>query len=441
MTEQEPNVLTFEAKRLPEFVFRLGKLQKIATKLGVPPYAFEEISREIREESAYLTLSDGSTELSVFDGTKETEYVTIRISGESPQLPGGWSFLGALEHTGSPDGNLVHGESPELAQYRQARADCEHCNYKRARRKTVILKNTDGTLVQVGSTCLKDFLGYHGSPERIVSLMEAFEALQSEVMDEEQEFRGAATELDCPTDVFLSVVCACVRVHGWTAKSAVQYGGTSTSDLVRYVIGQSTLGKYDEDLKQMVYAVQVTDEDKSEAQAVKDWARTIPADTANNYLGNVRVALSGTHVLSRHYGIAASAISARRTDEEKARERAEREGTRKLSQHFGNVGERVTLTISVDFVRAYEGDYGTRYLVTAQTEDGNIVKTWNTGDFGRSAERGARYEVKGTISEHEDYKGTLSTVLKRVAIVKDFAVPCGDRTKHAYHTCDCPEED
>lgn len=447
--EQARDTFTFLSACLPEFDVRLAKLQSVAKKLGVPPITYVEISREIREQADYLYTDDGNIELAIPLGTfSQVEYVTIRTQGESPVLAGGWTFLGAIEHT--ENGNLLHGDDKALAQFRTASADCVHCGYKRNRKKTVVCRNENGELAQIGTACVKDYLGYHGNPERLVMLVEMIRELRDMFDPDEdgESFRGSAGyEIGTTTDLFLTVVCSCVRLYGWTSKaSAQERGGIATADLVRYVLGFSRLRSNDEDeeLREMIRnASQVTDADSEEAQAVKAFALAIPPDTDNNYLGNVRIALSGSYVLPRHFGIAASAIAARRTDEEKRREQEEREGKRNASQHFGEIGKRLTLRVTVDFVRSFETDYGTKYLVSMTTEDGHIAKSFSTGEFGRTAEKGSDFTIKGTVKAHEEYKGTKQTDLTRVAIVTNHtaeaSAPCGDPIAHAYWQCDCPD--
>lgn len=403
--ELPPTIVTIREASLSTFAAGMAKLEKTATKLDVPPMTYEVIGRETQTKS--YELPNGTRE------TFEEEWLTIAVHGESPRLPGGWHFLGAIEHL--EGGNLLHGDDAALSAYRTAAADCQHCGFKRNRRKTVVLRSEDGTLTQVGSACLKDFLGYHGNPERLAWLADAaLDAVLAEV-DEEAMSGGFGGELATPTDVFLAAVSATVRVHGWVPKSA--YRGTPTAELVRYVLGLSRPYGDDHELRAMIDAVTVTDEDRAEAQAVKDWSNSIPADTDNNYLGNVRVSLAGSYVLARHFGIAASAVSARRKTEETAKAREIAEGKRAASAFVGTVGARETFTVTVLFVRSFETDYGTKYLVEMEDENGNVLKTFSTGDFGYRAERGDSYTIKGTVKSHETYNGNHSTMLTRVAIV------------------------
>lgn len=415
------DTFTFEERHLERFAAGIADLAKTADKLGVPPITHEVIGREVRTETD--TLPDGTRVQA------DVTYVTVRTHGTTPMLPGGWQYVGTVEHM--PDGltedgrqtaNILHGDDPALSAYRNADADCDHCGYVRQRAKTIIVRSEDGAVVQLGTACLKDYLGFHGDAARLAMLVQWYEELRRDINDADGTYRERCAD-GALTDTFLAAVSACVRVHGFVPKSA--YRGFPTAELVRYVLGERTLGKHDSDIATDVRAVSVTDADKAEAKMVRTFALSIPEDTTDNYLGNVRAALSADYVQSRHYGIAASAVSARRKAEERQTAHEVREGKRAASVHVGTVGKREDFHgITVTFVRAFDNDYGTSYLVEMEDENGNILKTFSSGRFGQDAERGQTHEViRGTVKAHDvwernDGTSIAQTMLTRVAIPK-----------------------
>lgn len=84
--------------------------------------------------------------------------------------------------------------------------------------------------------------------------------------------------------------------------------------------------------------------------------------------------------------------------------------------HLGTVGARLTVEVEVTNVRDFDGDYGTRYLVTMVTAEGHVLTTWTTGAFGRNAEKGDKATIKGTVKKHGEYQGVPQTELTRVAL-------------------------
>ena len=90
------------------------------------------------------------------------------VTGEAPCY-GGWRFLAALDATPAADGAVnwivrcapgVDDDALNRGQLRQGA--CDHCETVRpGRRHLYAVQHTDtGELRQVGSTCIKDFLGW-----------------------------------------------------------------------------------------------------------------------------------------------------------------------------------------------------------------------------------------------------------------------------------------
>lgn len=132
-------------------------------------------------------------------------------------------------------------------------------------------------------------------------------------------------------------------------------------------------------------------------------------------------------------------INAEREAREAA-ERAEREAEEErrraqkaISQHIGQVGERLRLTVTYERsgsweVRAFSG-FGTEtmYTHTFKDADGNVL-VWKTSrGLGWSLEDGRGWKVPepgdtlnlvGTVKEHTEYKDEKQTVLTRCKITE-----------------------
>lgn len=425
----EARTLTFDAVRLPILREEVARLNKLAAKLGVDPIVVDVVERttvkRTQEDPFARYLGEAARGCLVMDNTTgkpalfDVEVVTVTITGESPTLPGGWRYVGAIEHNiGGGEANLVHGDAVELAEYRDAPANCDHCKFRRNRKKTVILRSDDdswhvgGAIVQVGSTCLKDFLGYHGNPERVIDLVDSLRTLSD---DFDGEGGWGSSYKDVPVDLFLTTVAAIVRGVGWVSKAQSSFGGKiPTAILAEWALGfngapKPATGRESRDqavIDDLNKIGRITDADHAEGQAVKAWALTIDPGTTDNYLGNVRTVLAGNFVEARHFGIAASAVSARRREIERTEAKAVAAGLRKASEHVGTVGERRNFDVEVTFVRAFPGfayNSPDKVLVSMVDGDGNILKTWNSGQFGADAEKGQKGTIKATVKEHGVY--------------------------------------
>jgi hypothetical protein len=106
-------------------------------------------------------------------------------------------------------------------------------------------------------------------------------------------------------------------------------------------------------------------------------------------------------------------------------QKAARIEAKQAAGHWGTVGKRAEVEVTIRSARDYDGDYGTRYLVVMETADGQTLKTWSSGEFGWEAARRLReadgqpvaLRIKGTVKEHSDYQGAPQTELSRVALV------------------------
>ena len=117
--------------------------------------------------------------------------------------------------------------------------------------------------------------------------------------------------------------------------------------------------------------------------------------------------------------------------EAQAKREAEIKAAKALSKHYGNVGDRVELTLTLKHsahweIQSYAG-FGTEtmYCHIFKDADGNTF-TWKTakgiyiptnGDFD-VANNGDTVVLKGTIKEHSEYNDEKQTVLTRCKVTK-----------------------
>lgn len=402
-----PREVTFDADRLPRLIEELARLNKIAKKLGADPIAYEVTGTGTRKAH------HPPTGFNCRGIEYEVDTVTVTLTGASPRLPGGWKYLGSIEFLnggpGAEDGRLVHGDDPRVGTYRDGDDGCDHCGYARNRNKVVVLVNDEDELTKVGSTCLKDFLGYHGDPEKVTWFAEDIGNTISELSEEGGRFHAPD---DVPTDVFIALSTATVRTFGWVAKSS--YDGIPTARRVSDLFFPPRETKHNKDYLDELATVKITDSDETKAAAIKAWAAEL--DLTNNYLGNVRVVLGGNYVSLKHFGIAASAVGTYDREMGFAAERVAKEAGI-VSEWVGTVGKRETFTLEVTRIHVYETAYGTSRIVVFKDEAGNTVKTFTSGNWAYRAEVGDKLVAKGTVKEHGEYKGTKETVLTRVAVV------------------------
>lgn len=148
---------------LPAVDAKLAELEKFARKVGVTPPRYEIVER--------FTVTVPIYEDDPYGPTQVVNMVKIVLVEEPLVLPGGWKFVGVVEHL--PEGNLVH-VGPGVGQdgeWQTVEPTCDHCGQRRDRNKTILVTSEDGELKRVGSGCLAQYLPRFSLSEALWRLM------------------------------------------------------------------------------------------------------------------------------------------------------------------------------------------------------------------------------------------------------------------------------
>ena len=143
-------------------------------------------------------------------------YIDLEVEGVVP-AENGWSFVATVVHT--DDGNIIRTVPGYTvpAEYRDRPTWCEHCKTNRARRDTYIVRHAYGHVMQVGSSCLADFIGTQ-NPNRLTKaseiLLNAFDVCDAA---QKREWLGGSNGISTyriDLDTFLQHVAAVVLKEG-----------------------------------------------------------------------------------------------------------------------------------------------------------------------------------------------------------------------------------
>lgn len=80
------------------------------------------------------------------------------------------------------------------------------------------------------------------------------------------------------------------------------------------------------------------------------------------------------------------------------------------SQHIGTVGKREVFTLTINWVKYFEGAFGATYIHGFKDTAGNVVIYKGSKCLG---EKGATVTVKATVKEHGDREGVKQTIISR----------------------------
>jgi len=356
-------------------------------------------------------------------GQKEVtiDRVDLRIEGDAPRFAG-WTFAAALQHLdGQNVIRSVPGSDALPTEYRTRGPMCDHCRMMRRRNDTYVLRHEDGRTIQVGSSCIGDFLG-SADAAKLAAAAEIL-AIAGEIAESGAESSGEGSgPWVGRLASFLAVVAHSVRTAGWISRTQAQNSYepiVSTADESIFV-ASSHLPRAVE------RRAEITQADRDEGERAAAWAESLTDEQVNDatgdYLHNVRVIGREGLVTRRTAGIAASIVPAYQRAQGVAVN-----GPRKRlpsTVHVGTIGKRETFQkVCLERVHQYETPYGITTLYVFSRDDGAAI-VWRASrpatddkgfDIGRAHE-GACFTLVGTVKEHGEYRGEAQTIVQRCKI-------------------------
>jgi len=376
--------------RYHNFFRQVNLLNKRAKKLGCESITVNVI-REYQEPHKRTNLAGKEVVVEYLS------YVEISLTGQSPKL-NGWEVLAILSHT--KQGNLlrvVPGKSLPT-EYRTREAMCDHCNTKRYRTDTYVLQNEKGETVQVGSKCLRDFLG-HASVEALAKYAELLLSAESKTGECSDEGTLSHSERSFNLLGYLPFVSLAIEQYGWLPRSAARAnGGSPTADVAFGLMMERKETPSLNDIEKSYSAI--------------EWTReALKKDNLSDYEFNLKQIVDSEIVDYRGFGFAASIISYYN----KAMQ-TKVEASVTPSEHFGTEGKREVFTLKLLKTIDIEGSYGLTTLHKFEDEKGNKA-IWFSSN-GSDMEIGQTYKVKATVKKHDVYKEVKQTNLSRCVVVQ-----------------------
>lgn len=328
------------------------------------------------------------------------KYFPVTIEGPEVQIEG-WQLIAALDHSGNGNGNIVRVSPcwdriiPE--HYRTASSEnCDHCHTRRSDRIKTYILFKDGEYKQVGSTCLRDFMG-HGSPESIAKTAEylwSFDAAEFEFLNDGDRNYSEYRLLE----EVLAHAFIFIRTEGYVSvRKAEEKFITPTKARVL-----SNLVSKDDD------KLIPQSRDYEKAKEAIAWARAIE-DKTDDYSWNLHILAEGEYIHRRSTGFAcALAYSYTRATEVKVE---------KKNEHFGTVGKRAEYDLTVTHMKVGEGSNGYWTLIGFIDPENRCAVWFASGVKEDEFEVGKTYHIKATVKNHGEYNGLAQTQLTRCAVV------------------------
>jgi len=362
---------------------KIDKINSIASRKG--------LSGRLTVEAKEITVKRDVVGIEVSEIRFETT-----ITGEPPKHDG-WVFLASLEwiETGvitrnAPGAKVMVDRDALTPGY------CDHCGYNRRRKTTyVVLNEETGKQVQVGSSCLKDFLGWSGS---VVFFTE------DEIREEVSSCSGWGTP-EFTTESILAVAWACVTEFGY--KRSREEG--STAGTVWTVLGARE-NKYTRKVKERIRPI--AKDAIPMARKLREFVLSDDFRGDNDYVLNLKTYCKAEYNSARSFGFLASVTQAyaKHLDYSLIKQRKQSE---LVSDWVGAVKEKLTLNVKIKAVRFVPTKFGCSTLYTFLADTGHIFKWFATQSAFGEDETTEFFTIQGSVKKHEEFNGFKSTLLTR----------------------------
>lgn len=379
----------FKSDNLPGLMTKIEKLNKRARKNGLAELVVEitgtELVKNKRPEFASANYPD-----------TYTEYTKGVVKGEAPVVAG-WKIVGSIDYSAGFNVLKAFEELPE--KYRECDPFCDHCNTKRVKKKTVLLKSVeDETIMQVGTSCLKDFIPVSVADE--IYFCNFWTELTAGFEDADGYFGGGRMEPVVRVKDAVSVAVTMVRNFGFVSSQAYE-GIPTRSNMTTFFFGSG------ESRNELIKSIEFdTEADDARADEIIEWV--LNNESNNDFFYNLKGFMSQESVHNKYFGYIAGAVSAYNKYLGQIVERQAH-----LNEYLPgvNVKDRIELELTLKRVFVNDGFYGYTYIHTFHDAEGRTLMWFGTKKLG---DEGETYKVKATIKDFKEYKDVKQTVLTRV---------------------------
>lgn len=398
---------------------KVEKLNKRAKKIGCP----EMSVKVIKEYTEKVDFNDAGYRLLT---PRIVTFYDAELVGEPPKYDG-WEFLATV--VGYPNGKNMLKRNPfadqdiDISQYREAKSYCDHCRTTRFRKYTYLIINEEKEIFQVGSTCIKDFLGH------TVNVFGAYAKILGDIEDMEIGDCGPRPIPMYLLSGFLPLACEVISQFGFVSKKKAYEDDTlyPTSSLIQDVeegrSGNPNFKEYRD--------FEVTERSKKLAEKITEWGESLKdREYLNDYLYSISLLFETGVFDFRSYGLATSIVFAYKNEMGEIEKK--KTDNKKPSEYVSEVGQRIEVIAKIIKVLPIESDFGGCDLYLMEDLEGNSLNWYSSGS-GFVLKKGKNYQdwvyadtgdiVKfvGTVKAHKDYKGIKQTQFTRCT-TKDITV-------------------
>lgn len=365
-----------------KIVDKVESLNRRAEKRGLAPAFSITVEREFSVRTK---------------GTYEYEdFVEFHIDGVYPAISG-YTFAAVVDHAsgGLIFRNPLFTEDVDLTPFAD-RKICDHCGTKRKRSKTILLSDAAGKIIQVGTSCIIDFLG------KEAGALEFF-AENSGILGDSDNGGHYVSSPHYDTVEICSIAVKLIADFGFVKSNTP---GSTAARIMDFV---------DEHYRSFPrdYDFTVTAEHTEKAMKAIEFIKN--SERRGDYQENVFRIMSAGRCEKRVFSFIAAGIRGALADIRKASESEKIE--EKAVVDFPAVGTVIANEeVIVEKIFTFEGMYGAQHIFIMKSSAG-IPYVWKTSTFP-DVEEGRAYTIKkAKVKAHDEYKGKNQCGLERVSFI------------------------
>jgi len=326
-------------------------------------------------------------------GAEYVEVTPFDVEFEPLKLEN-WTFEAKVDHT--PEGNIIR-KAPGIAElpskFRHCSGDnCDHCHTLRRRKSSYIVFNPEEGYRQIGAGCVKDFLP-GTDPEKVLSVFDLLDDLETfnqkpAGLSRNQEYLG--------WDILQVLAVAVLSISRYGFRKSTQENSTVSDVRCCIASGDRYTGQ---SITRETHPTEY-----AQAEKILAWAMELKSRmTLNEYQHNISTVVQNGVVPCRQMGLAVSIPVAYNFEQEAA--------VVSVSEWQGTLGEN--LLNQVTLKKILGTTFGCIYLF--ESPEGNVFSSY---DIPENKKIGDVFLLYGKVSQHREYRGVKSTLLKRVAILE-----------------------
>ncbi len=417
-TDKTPFEVTVKVfnENIGKFEKFLGKLQAIAVKLDLPKIE----SSKLYTITEYLKRTKNNKPIII-----QKNYTVYSVKGSDPVI-NDFQFIGTLSfERGKPFPVVkeVPGQSIPPG-YFKTDCKCNHCESKRFRKEVyIVLNDKTGEFKQVGSSCLKDFIG-HGPVEELLKYYAQFFDFSMFGNQDPDDMGGRGfsfMDVQLNKDETIGHFIKLIDKYGFMSKKkAMEFDKTSTSQtydfLLSYYLGFNNIKKEDltslaKDQIEVIFKSEYTEEQISRIEEIKVKVLALN-DQENSFNHNCKNLMQSDYWTYKDLPFISAMVAIFGS---KKKEETEQKVV-KISSWLGYEGDRINVkNVKIESTRLFTGEWGNSWMHTGEDEKGNKVMFYNKNKLVEN-DGDIVPSLVGTIKQKKEYNGVKQTVLTRVKV-------------------------